>query len=136
MQEARTGIRIGVGLGGEPSDDQLRQARQMGCVGIVLANPALPWQGGWDYDDLARLRERVESFELRLEAIQHTPLDEFDLIRLGLPGTGTGARRLSGHDPRARTGRHPGPLLQLAPESPLPHRRGARSRRRACDGLR
>lgn len=86
MQNERTGIRIGVGLAGDPTDDQLRQARQMGCVGIVLANPALLWQGGWAYDDLARLRERVESFELRLEAIQHTPLDEFDLIRLGLPG--------------------------------------------------
>jgi mannonate dehydratase len=86
MQAARTGIRIGVGLGGDPTDDQLRQARQMGCAGIVLANPALPWQGGWAYDDLVRLRERIESFDLRLEAIQHTPLDEFDLIRLGLPG--------------------------------------------------
>lgn len=79
-------MRVGVGVGGDLSDDQLRQASQMGCAGVVVASPALPWGGGWSYDDLARLRERVEAFDLQLEAIQHTPLDEFDLIRLRLPG--------------------------------------------------
>lgn len=79
-------MRIGVGIGGNPSDEQLMQARQMGCSGVVLASPPLPWARGWAYDDLARLRERIEAFDLRLEAIQHTPLDEFDEIRLGLPG--------------------------------------------------
>ncbi len=79
-------MRIGVGVGGDPSDDQLAQAKQMGCSGVVVASPTLPWAAGWAYDDLARLRARVETFELRLEAIQHTPFDEFDLIRLGLPG--------------------------------------------------
>src|SRR5437764_9015618 len=79
-------MRIGVGVGGDPSDEQLVQARQMGCSGAVVATPAIPWRGGWAYDDLARLRERIESFDLRLEAIQHTPLDEFDRIRLAWPG--------------------------------------------------
>ncbi len=79
-------IRIGVGVGGAPTDEQLTQAKQMGCSGAVVATPALPWTDGWAYDDLARLRERVESFDLRLEAVQNSPLDEFDLIRLALPG--------------------------------------------------
>ena len=84
--EGRGRMRIGVGVGGDPSDEQLMQAKQMGCSGVVVASPALPWAGGWSDDDLARLRARIASFDLRLEAIQHTPLDEFDLIRLGLPG--------------------------------------------------
>lgn len=79
-------MRIAVGVPGNASDDQLTQAKQMGCAGVVVASPAIPWTEGWAYDDLARLRERVESFGVRLEAIQHTPLDKFDEIRLGLPG--------------------------------------------------
>ena len=82
----RDGMRVGVGVGGDPSDEQLIQARQMGCSGVVVATPAIPWRGGWAYDDLARLRARIESFDLRLEAIQHTPLDEFDQICLGSAG--------------------------------------------------
>ncbi len=68
----RDGMRVGMGMGGDPSDEQLIQARQMGCSGVVVATPAIPWRGGWAYDDLARLRVRIESFDLRLEAIQHT----------------------------------------------------------------
>ncbi|HEU5328495.1 MAG TPA: mannonate dehydratase [Thermomicrobiales bacterium] len=79
-------MRIGVGVPGAPTDEQLTLARQMGCSGVVVATPAIPWTDGWAYDDLARLRERIESFDLRVEAIQNSPLDEFDQIRLGLPG--------------------------------------------------
>jgi mannonate dehydratase len=32
------------------------------------------------------MRERIESFGLRCEAVQNTPLDDLDQIRLGLPG--------------------------------------------------
>ncbi len=84
-QTATEGIRIGVGVDGELSDAQLTQARQMGCEDIVVARPPLPYVTGWTYDDLARLRARAESFGLRIQAIQHTPLDDFDQIRLGLP---------------------------------------------------
>jgi mannonate dehydratase len=79
-------MRIAVGVPGNVTDDQLTLAAQMGCSGVVVASPAIPYERGWAYDDLAGLRERVESFRLRLEAIQHTPLDRFDEIRLGLPG--------------------------------------------------
>jgi mannonate dehydratase len=80
------GMRIAVGVHGKLPDEQLRQAQQMGCSGVVVASPAIPYDDGWSYDDLARLKERIESFDLRWEAIQHTPLDRFDEIRLGRPG--------------------------------------------------
>lgn len=79
-------MRIAVGVPGNVTDDQLTLAAQMGCSGVVVASPPLPYEGGWAYEDLARLRDRVESFGLRLEGIQHTPLDRFDEIRLGRPG--------------------------------------------------
>lgn len=77
-------MRIAVGVPGNVSDEQLSLAAQMGCSGVVVASPAIPWQHGWEYDDLARLRDRIAGFGLALEAIQHTPLDRFDQIRLGL----------------------------------------------------
>ncbi len=83
---ARDRMRVAVGVEGHHSDEPLIQTRQMGCSGVVVATPGIPWRGGWAHDDLARLRARIESFDLRLEAIQHTPLDEFDQIRLGLAG--------------------------------------------------
>src|SRR5947209_18592126 len=77
------GIRIGVGVDGTLSDAQLTQARQMGCVDVFVANPWPSIEEGWTYDDLERLRARVESFDLRVAGIGHTPLDEFDQIRPG-----------------------------------------------------
>jgi mannonate dehydratase len=79
-------IRIAIGVPGNVSDEQLTLVQQMGCSGVVVASPAIPYERGWGYDDLARLRDRIASFDLRWEAIQHTPLDRFDQIRLGLPG--------------------------------------------------
>ncbi len=84
-RSATGGIRIGVGVDGTLSDAQLTQAQQMGCADIVVSRPPLSYDDGWTYDDLARLHARVASFGLRLTAIQHTPLDDFDQIRLGLP---------------------------------------------------
>lgn len=78
-------IRVAVGISHEATDDELALAGQMGCSGVVVPAPRLPDGYPWAYDDLARLRQRVDSFGLRLEAIQHTPLDSFDHIRLGLP---------------------------------------------------
>jgi mannonate dehydratase len=82
----REKMRVAVGVPGRATDTQLTLASQMGCSGVVVASPAIPYEGGWAYDDLARLRERIEGFGLTIEAIQHTPLDRFDQIRLGLPG--------------------------------------------------
>ncbi|TAK23116.1 MAG: hypothetical protein EPO26_09725 [Chloroflexota bacterium] len=80
-------IRVAIGLPGNADDDHLRFAKQLGCDGVVLATPArLPGTTHWEYDDLARLREWVESFGLRVESIQNTPHSFWDKVRLGLPG--------------------------------------------------
>ena len=79
------GIRVAVGVGGDTSDERLTFARQMGCSGVVVATPPLPGANRWEYDELARLRERVERFGLRLEALQNTPASWLNAIRLDLP---------------------------------------------------
>ena len=79
-------MRVAIGVTAQATDEELTLAAQMGCSGVVV--PAPPFEGGlrWSYEDLSRLRERVESFGLRLEAIQNTRLDLLDEIRLGRPG--------------------------------------------------
>src|ERR687885_350958 len=81
-------MRVAVGVGGDLSEEQLTLAAQMGCSGVVVASPRV--DGGsrgsrWEADDLLKVRERVEAFGLRVEAIQHSRLDLFDSIRLGRP---------------------------------------------------
>ncbi len=81
-------MRVAVGVGGDLDEEQLTLAAQMGCSGVVVASPRV--DGGsrglrWEADDLLKVRERVERFGLRVEAIQHSRLDLFDSIRLGRP---------------------------------------------------
>lgn len=78
-------MRIAIGVTGDPSDEQLMLAAQMGCSGVVVPSPPFGQGLLWPYEDLLRLRQRVESFGLRLEAIQNTRLDLFDQIRLAGP---------------------------------------------------
>lgn len=80
-------LRVGIGLPSTLTDEYLTLAAQMGCQDVVLATPAeLPGDTGrWEYDDLARLRERVERFGLRVGAIQNTPAEFVNPFRLGLP---------------------------------------------------
>ena len=52
-------MRIAVGVPGNVTDDQLTLAAQMGCSGVVVASPSIPYERGWAYEDLARLRDRV-----------------------------------------------------------------------------
>ncbi|MBV9175392.1 MAG: mannonate dehydratase [Chloroflexi bacterium] len=80
-------LRVAVGLPSKAEDWHFILARQMGCQEVVLATPAdLPGDERWEYDDLLRLRKRVESFGLKIGAIQNTPAHFIDEARLGLPG--------------------------------------------------
>lgn len=79
-------MRVSIGLPRGASDDQLRFAKQLGCDGVVLATPTIPGAEQWEYEDLGRLREHVERFGLRVDAMQNTPADFLNKIRLGLPG--------------------------------------------------
>jgi mannonate dehydratase len=78
-------MRVAIGLPDKATDEHYVLAKQLGCDGVVLATPELPGDRRWEHDDLARLRERVGSFGLRIEAIQNTPGSFIDPIRLGLP---------------------------------------------------
>ncbi|HUE75318.1 MAG TPA: mannonate dehydratase, partial [Chloroflexota bacterium] len=80
-------MRVAIGLPRDATDDHLQLARQLGCEGVVLATPAaLPGERRWEYSDLARLRDRVEGFDLRIEAIQNTPHSFWQNVRLGMSG--------------------------------------------------
>ena len=68
-------MRVGIGVS-DASDEQLRLAAQMGCSGVVIPSPKFGDGLRFPYEDLVRLRERVESFGIRLEAI---PKFKFDL---------------------------------------------------------
>ncbi|MDQ3702583.1 MAG: mannonate dehydratase [Chloroflexota bacterium] len=86
MTDGTDQMRVAIGLSGRATDEELTLAAQMGCSGVVVPSPALSDTLRWEVDDLVRLRQRVERFGLRLEAIQNTRLDLLDEIRLARPG--------------------------------------------------
>jgi len=80
-------MRIAIGLPRDVTDEHLIYAKQLGCEGVVLATPArLPGTERWEYDDLVRLREWVESYGLKIESIQNTPHEFWMKARLGEAG--------------------------------------------------
>jgi mannonate dehydratase len=80
-------MRVAIGLPPNATDEHLILAKQLGCEGVVLATPArLPGEHRWEEADLVRLRQWVESFGLRIEAIQNLPHAFWMKVRLGEPG--------------------------------------------------
>ena len=78
-------MRIAIGQFNEPSYEKLQFAKQLGVSGVLLNTPKLPGQHQWEYDDLAKLRERVESYGLVLEALENTPVSYYVDAMLGGP---------------------------------------------------
>eukprot|EP01052_Picozoa_sp_SAG31_P029982 SAG31_NODE_3034_length_4763_cov_8.243782_2_plen_363_part_00 len=78
--------------GGGPvlTDDNLLFARQLGATHVIQCAPGehlLPIKDGvWQYEDLLALRHRVESFGLKLEAIENWHPTMWGHILLGRPG--------------------------------------------------
>ncbi len=79
-------MRIAIGQFNEATHERLTFAKQLGVSGVLLNTPRLPGEHRWEYDDLARLREYVESYGLRLEALENTPLRFYIKAILGQPG--------------------------------------------------
>ncbi|MFN8523891.1 MAG: mannonate dehydratase [Chloroflexota bacterium] len=80
-------MRIAIGLPSDATEEHLIFAKQLGCDSVVLATPArLPGSERWEYEDLVRLRQWVESYGLRIEAIQNTPHSFWMKVRLGEAG--------------------------------------------------
>jgi mannonate dehydratase len=84
-------MRIAIGQFNEPTHERLTFAKQLGCSGIVLnsvggaSSAWLPGEHRWEYDDLVRLREYVEGFGLRLEALENVPQHFYQQVMTGGP---------------------------------------------------
>jgi mannonate dehydratase len=79
-------MRIVVGQAARATEEYLAFASQLGVTGVQLNTPELPGEQRWELGDLVALRERVESYGLRLEAIENIPNSFYEDIMLGLPG--------------------------------------------------
>jgi mannonate dehydratase len=79
-------MRIAVGQAARATHEYLAFARQIGAGGVQFNTPDLPGSQRWETGDLVRLRELVESYGLRLEAIENVPNGFYQDAMLGLPG--------------------------------------------------
>lgn len=80
-------MRVSIGQANELSHEYLTFARQLGLEGVQLNTPILPSHlGHWEVNDLRWLRQRVESYGLRLEAIENVPTVFYSRAMLGLEG--------------------------------------------------
>jgi mannonate dehydratase len=79
-------MRIAVGQGARATHEYLSFARQIGAAGVQFNTPDLPGARRWELVDLIALRRRVESYGLRLEAIENLPNSFYSDAMLGLSG--------------------------------------------------
>jgi mannonate dehydratase len=78
-------MRAGFGQFNVPTDEYLQFAAQFGATDVLLNNPILPGGSRWELYDLVKLRVRVESFGLKLTAIENVPTAFYDHIMLNGP---------------------------------------------------
>ena len=78
-------MRPGFGQFNVPTDEYLQFAAQLGATDVLLNNPILPGGSRWELYDLVKLRVRVESFGLKLTAIENVPTRFYDHIMLNGP---------------------------------------------------
>ncbi len=109
MDNESAGIRVAAGSIREADDETLVFAAQLGLSGVILNTPPLSGQAPygsmqslgtaywrnpgdtgvpvrWDYLELLHLRKRIESFGLRLEAIENVPIHFYEQCLIGGPG--------------------------------------------------
>ncbi len=84
-------MRVAIGQYHSATDDYLTFARQLGVSGVQfnISGPTqdLPGaEGYWHLDNLKRLKQRVNDFGLRLEAIENVPRNFYLEAMLGQPG--------------------------------------------------
>ena len=79
-------MRIVLGQAARPTEEYLTFASQLGMTGVQLNTPDLPGEQRWDVADLVALRGRVESYGLRLEAIENVPNHFYEKAMLGVAG--------------------------------------------------
>ncbi len=84
-------MRVALGQYSSATDEYLTFAKQLGASGVqfnmIPKTPDLPDDKGyWELDDLKRLKQRVNDFDLALEAIENVPRHFYIKAMLGLPG--------------------------------------------------
>lgn len=79
-------MKLALGAIREPTDEILIFAKQLGAEYVVFNTPNIPGDGYWDFMTLLQLRTKVESFGLKLGAIENVPLSWYKKVILGLPG--------------------------------------------------
>ena len=80
-------MRVALGQFNEMTHERLTFAKQIGVSGVQMNTPLLPDEDGyWRYEDLKRIKDRVDSYGLRLEALENTPSRFYNKAMLGLPG--------------------------------------------------
>ncbi|MBN4064951.1 mannonate dehydratase, partial [Dehalococcoides mccartyi] len=80
-----TSMRAGFGQIQQPLPEHLLYAQQFGATDIVLNTPAIPGVGGkWALADLVNMRRHVETFGMKLSAVENVPADfYYDIILNG-----------------------------------------------------
>ena len=69
-------MRVGMGLNSSANREALRFMAQLGIQDVVLNTPPVPVKNGiWELVDLVGLKSGVESWGLKLTAIENTPID-------------------------------------------------------------
>ena len=79
-------IRVGLGQFKDATDEKLRFIKQCGVDDVCLNTPNLPGEDRWEFEDLAGLCRKAESFDLRLMALENVPVRFWDKIMLGRTG--------------------------------------------------
>ena len=79
-------MKLGFGAIHEPDDERLTFAKQLGVDHLIIHTPELRGEGFWEFEDLVRLRMRVEGVGLKLAAIENIPRSFYDKILEGRPG--------------------------------------------------
>ena len=79
-------MQLGLGAIHELDDERLQLARQLGIDNIIMHTPELRGDGYWEFQDLLRLRTRVEAAGLKLYAIENVPRSFYDKVLTGKTG--------------------------------------------------
>lgn len=79
-------MQIGMGAIHEADDERMQFCAQLGIPNIIIHTPELRGDGFWEFQDLVRLRTRIESYGLKLAAIENIPARFYDKVLCGAPG--------------------------------------------------
>ncbi|MCG9478663.1 MAG: mannonate dehydratase [Actinomycetia bacterium] len=77
---------LGILKQGRLNHDNLSFARQLGVDSIIAWMPLGVGDGFWEFDDLLKLRKFIESYGLKLAAIENLPPLHYDRIMMGMKG--------------------------------------------------